>query len=169
MQPSIGSFTSNMGFSLLNIAKWLIKKGLKIEYKEISATELQAKAADATEAEQWCWDARYYYTSLDTWKEILSRTRVEQIRYLAEKRDCENIANILHSRISELFELNAFGTVIGAVYQDGNLVGYHGWNAWYCDEGIYFIEPQTDQFAKVEGGRVKLGDWEYEGQLIIWY
>ena len=170
VKTSLGTFTTDVGFAFLSMAKWLLRHGLNIDVKECDSLTLKAKAREATQAEQWCWDGRYYYTDLETWKRIiLNRTHVEQIRYIREKRDCENIAEILHSRISEIFELNAFATVIGAVFRNDRLIGYHGWNAFYCDEGVFFVEPQNDLIAKCENGRAKLGDLVYIPHLLIWY
>jgi len=167
----LGNFTSNAGFAFLSLAKCFLRHGLSIDVKECDSEVLKAKAKEATQAEQQCWDGRYYYTDLATWKRIiLNRTHVEHIRYIRERRDCENIAEILHARVSEIFELNAFATVIGAVYKEnGRLVGYHGWNAFYCDEGVFFVEPQKDIIAKCENGQARIGAYIYKPHFLIWY
>lgn len=158
---------TDWGLKFLELAKYFIKKGLKLHPQIANYTDIEQTVKAETNADVWCFDETFYYLSKEEWEDlILNRSFVEKVEYKSEYRDCDNIASIFHSFMSEMFDVNGVATVLGAVYVDDELSGYHAWNAFYTDEGIYFLEPQTDVIFKPDE---MMGNVRYEAELMMWF
>lgn len=156
-----------LGYTLFKLARYFIRRGLHLKPQIVNYTDIEQTVKAETKAEPWCFDETYYYVNLETWKDlILNRSFVEEVEYRSNVRDCDNIAFIFHSFVSEMFDLNGVATVIGAIYVDDKLAGYHAWNAFYTEDGIYYLEPQTDTIFKPDE---QMGNARYEAQMMFWF
>jgi len=174
LKPSIGKVSIGLGHCLFKLAKWMLRHGLSIRYYAISASELEKLVKSQIGCPCWLWDGKYWFTDSETWKKIISKDFTEQIKYLAEKRDCDNISAIFKAHISEYFDMNGVGITVGEVKDSktNQLVGYHAWNTLICQKRgkptLYFLEPQLDLLAKAQQG-VQIGEWKYYAYFILWY
>jgi len=113
-------------------------------------------------------DGKYYLIDWKSWQKIIEVDWTNRMKYLKEKRDCDNFAYLFSSRMSEIFELNTAGVAHGHVYDrtTGLWKGGHFWNVIVSNdkEGrhLYWYEPMKDLWVKDEKGkRIYMGKWEY--------
>ena len=90
------------------------------------------------------WDSRYFYCSHEDWGKVFTKVLLGMPKYTAEKFDCENYAMLTSARTSELFRLNTCGIAIGQ-----SPFGYHGFNLFVSEAGLFYLEPQTGDIYSV--------------------
>lgn len=98
-------------------------------------------------------DGIYKYATLERWGVILWDVLSNIDPWTAEEWDCEDIALLVKSRISERYRLNGCALAIG-----NTPFGYHAWNMLMTEAGLYHLEPQTGELWKVGTGKY-LTDW----------
>lgn len=143
---------------------------------KISGNDLALMSKALTGANNWTFDAEYYFPSLKRFKEILEEDRSDAIQYLSEKRDCDNIAVIFSAHMSEYYGINSTGVTVGELRnKDTNrLLGYHAWNSVIVyDEDtdkvkLLFVEPQNDEYSEF-GSSVKLCNKNYVPEIVFWW
>ena len=86
-------------------------------------------------------DAKYYVPSRDMLDRILRETKVDEVEWVKDKEDCEDIARLFVQRCNDI-GINSVGRVMAwsgghafcvAIVQDGTSVDF------------VFLEPQTDE------------------------
>jgi len=118
---------------------------------ETTANELNRLAQPLGLRELYLWDSRYFYCSHEDWGKVLRKVLLDMPKYTREKFDCENYAMLTAARTSELFKLNTCGIAIGQ-----SPFGYHGFNIFVSDAGLFYLEPQTgDIFSVTENSGYK--------------
>ena len=103
-----------------------------------------------------CDDGQYFVVSRSMVERILRETKVDTISWVAEKRDCDDIAKYLSALMAVQFRLNSFGVVRS--YDGGHAFSFalvHGESGL----GVMWIEPQTDEILtrQLGAGMYKLG------------
>ena len=61
--------------------------------------------------------------------------------YVSARMDCDDFAMLLKSLVSAFFGLNYFGMVMGQ-----SPIGFHAWNIFRAENGLWQLEPQTGKF-----------------------
>ena len=105
---------------------------------EISSDQLRSLLQSLGLRELHLWDSRYFYCSHEDWGKVLAKVLLGMPKYTAEKWDCENYAMLASARTSELFKLNTCGIAVGQ-----SPFGYHGFNLFVSEAGLFYMEPQT--------------------------
>lgn len=197
---SIGMFNSDivedveMGFSFLDMgleilepvtpqnAFWALEAAIKetkfaiennIKRYEISAKELiNLINSKCSNVKVWCWDGKYYYTDLDTFKGIISEDTLNRIKYIADLHDCDNYAMQFSAYVDAFLLLNNVGIAVGEVFdRNGKLLGYHAWNCVIVKDNnatkAYFFEPQNLALEEVTSCKVDMKYAYYKPFLII--
>ena len=90
------------------------------------------------------WDNRYFYCSHEDWGKVLAKVLLNMPKYTAERFDCSNYAMLASARTSELFKLNTCGIAIGQ-----SPFGYHGFNLFVSEVGLFYLEPQTGDIYSI--------------------
>ncbi|GAH59944.1 unnamed protein product [marine sediment metagenome] len=102
------------------------------------------------------WDRRYYCVKHSDWGRIFSDVLLNMPKYTKDKFDCENFALLVSARVAEKYKLNACGIAIG-----DSPWGYHGFNIFLSDVGLFYLEPQNGDVFPV--GEVS----GYKADLVI--
>lgn len=101
------------------------------------------------------YDTDYFYVSLEDWGTLLGACLKEMPLYLAERRDCENLASILQGRVSERYALNSLGV---ATLVDVD----HSLNLFPAEQTgliyLYAVDPQNGNIRPISNFKVKR--WE---------
>ena len=103
------------------------------------------------------WNGIYWYYNLSDWYDALSESRRNMPSFVAEKFDCDKFAIVTMARIIFNNRINTCGLAVG-----DSPFGYHMWNAVLTPDGLYYFEPQTGEFWKVEGQTAN-----YQAHLLI--
>ena len=102
-------------------------------------------------------DRRFWATSREHWNEIIRETKVDKVRYIAERSDCDNFAIAFAGIAALKYGINTAGIVFDES-------GGHAYNIiCVIDEHkqitLELFEPQTDRIVTK-----KLGTKPYTGQ-----
>jgi len=191
---SIGKISQDIGFSLMKFGLSIVKPNIPENTywaldSAISDSELACKlniprfvmsAEDLQKLIQskcrstvaWLWDNKYYYTSVDAFKQIMNTDTINRMKWIADYHDCDNFATEFSAYIDIFFQLNSVGIAIGEVLdKQGKVIGYHAWNCVILQENdkpeLYYYEPQADILKKADSCIVDM-DWaRYSANLII--
>ena len=97
-------------------------------------------------------DKDYYALPLETWAEIIEWSDVDRIKYVAEKRDCDNFAVAFAGQVGLRFAVNGVGIVV-------DFSGKHAYNCLLVtgdkdgdgvdDLSVVLLEPQSDRMPQV--------------------
>jgi hypothetical protein len=92
-------------------------------------------------------DSKYFATSLEEFKKIISWDWTDHLHYEINSFDCENFAFYFASRIARMFGINAIGIILD----------YSSWHAYNLviikdSKGVRWMlyEPQTDELFTYE-------------------
>ena len=111
---------------------------------EMDASDLRSLLNPLGLRELHLWDSRYFYCSHEDWGKVFAKVLLGMPKYTAEKFDCEDFAMLTSARTSELFKLNTCGTAIGQ-----SPFGYHGFNLFVSEVGLFYLEPQTGDIYSI--------------------
>lgn len=123
---------------------------------EMTSRKLRAMLNVLGLRELHLWDSRYFYCSHEDWGKVFEKVLLDMPKYTAEKFDCENYAFLASARTSELFKLNTCGIAIGQ-----SPMGYHGYNIFVSDAGLFYLEPQTAMIYDI------MEDSGYKAEIVI--
>ena len=136
---------------------------VKVEHKPKITSEfvlsymgLNQKLQELNLKEHHLWDRKYFYISHEDWGRIFTDVLMGMPKYIAERYDCENYAMLTSARVSERYQLNTCGICIGQ-----SPFGYHGFNLFISDRGLYYLEPQTGDIFDVKE------DSGYKAEIVI--
>ena len=128
--------------------------------------EVVAKLKDGIQELQyvWCWDTDYYIPTLDALKTMVALVSVKEMQFLGQRFNCNDYALTLHANVVKVVAANRpedvqeegwFGWSFGraAGWQFKSKKEKHQINICLTREGIYLIEPQTDEI------------WEYDASI----
>ena len=159
----------------------LIENGVKflqgafsIQPQKTTAGYLRALIASKTGIEITIFaDQDYYYTDLETVKDILKHDLADEKEYEAEKFDCDDFAQTIYAIFRYVFELNSMGTARNIEMKDattGQNVGWHRANIFLASENgipkIYYLEPQNDYIKEITSKEIT-GIPGFEGKKLI--
>ena len=105
---------------------------------DMSSSQLRNMLEPLGLRELHLWDSHYFYCSHEDWGKVLAKVLLGMPKYTAEKWDCEQYAMRATVRAGELFQLNTLGLCIGQ-----SPFGYHGFNIFVSEAGLFYMEPQT--------------------------
>ena len=111
---------------------------------EMSASDLKNLLEPLGLRELYLWDNKYFYCSHEDWGKVFAKVLLGMPRYTAEHFDCENYSMLASARTSELFKLNTCGI---AIVQGPR--GYHGFNLFVSEAGLFYLEPQTGDIYSI--------------------
>lgn len=99
----------------------------------------------------------YFYTDGEGWAKVFDWVyfSFKMPEYVVARMDCEDFAMLMKGLVSALFGLNWFGLVMG-----NTPAGYHSWNIFRAENGVWQLEPQTGEFFL-------LGEKNYLPQYIL--
>jgi hypothetical protein len=92
----------------------------------------------------YLWDRKYWYVSLEDWGKVFADVLLNMPKYTADKFDCEDFALLTTAKVNERYKLNTCGIAIGDSPQ-----GYHGFNIFVSEAGLYYLEPQNGMMYPV--------------------
>ena len=105
---------------------------------QIPANELSNKLHPLGLEKQYLWDGNYWYVSHEDWGKVFTDVLLNLPKYITDKFDCEDFALLVSARVLERYKLNTCGIAIG-----DSPWGYHGFNIFLSEEGLFYLEPQT--------------------------
>lgn len=123
---------------------------------EVSRRELVVKLEVLGLKSLYLWDYCYYHVSHEDWGKVFEDVLLNMPEYTRDKFDCENYAMLTVARVSEKYKLNSCGIAIGQ-----SPFGYHGFNIFLSDAGLFYLEPQTGDIYSVDE------DSGYKAEIII--
>lgn len=88
----------------------------------------------------------YVYTKSEDWAKVFEYIyfKFPMPKYLDAIFDCDDFAVLLKGLVSAFFGLNFFGVVFG-----WSPMGYHSWNLFNTENGLFCLEPQTGKYFPV--------------------
>jgi len=122
----------------------------------MSSSQLKSLLQPLDLRELHLWDSRYWYTTHEDWGRVLEKVLLDMPKYLTDRWDCEQYAMRATARAGELFLLNTLGLCIGQ-----SPFGYHGFNMFVSEFGLFYLEPQSSMVYSVEE------DSGYKAELVI--
>ena len=132
-------------------AVWL-KRGRKVTLADISGAVRSAGIGFQVIG----LDAEFWILPPEHWDEIIAETKVDQVRYVSERSDCENFAQAFSGLAGLRYGINTAGFAL----DNG---GRHAYNLIPVDVGgavkIRLFEPQSDKWVTAS-----LGQAPYVGQ-----
>lgn len=131
---------------------------IKPEFKELSLSRepMRVRLAPIGASQIQLWDSAYWYLSHEDWGEVIRDVLLNMPKYTVDKFDCENFAMLTSARVSERYKLNTCGIAIGQ-----SPWGYHGFNIFLSNKGVFYLEPQTGDVYPIEE------DSGYKAEIII--
>ena len=123
---------------------------------ETDANKLRAMLTPLDLQHLFLWDYYYYYCSHEDWGKVFEKVLLNMPEYTTEKFDCENFALLTSVRTSELFKLNTCGIAVGQ-----SPFGYHGFNIFISDKGLFYLDPQNSMVYNIEE------DSGYRAEIVI--
>ncbi len=114
--------------------------------------ELQALALEKL----YLWDNKYWYVSLENWGKVFADVLLNMPKYTVDKFDCDDFALLTSAKVSERYQLNTCGIAIG-----DSPWGYHGFNIFLSEAGLYYLEPQDGMLYPVTE------DSGYKARIVI--
>jgi len=184
----IGFFLLNLGSNIVKpIVKenqyWFLKSVIedlklyvdkKIELKQTDYNTLTNLVKEQMEIDCWCWDAKFWYSSISDFKTIISKDFINRLKWIAESFDCDNFASLFSSLLTITWGYNGVGVGLGAVLdkETKKILGYHAYNCILVEENgknvLYLYEPQTDYLALAQ--KETNMEWGiYRTDLVIFY
>ena len=89
-------------------------------------------------------DRKLFVINKEHWKEIIAETRVDAVRYVSERTDCDDYAKAFSGIVALRYGVNSAGIVI-------DTAGAHAYNLLAVDtrDGVKInaFEPQSDSFV----------------------
>jgi hypothetical protein len=91
-------------------------------------------------------DTAYDLIELSKMIEIIQLNRFNELKYVSEKRDCDDYSFGLMGLIRQLLPGVCFGIAWASVYDGKKLAYKHALN-WFIDDkkNLYLVEPQTNK------------------------
>ena len=123
---------------------------------ELSSRDLQEQLQPLGLEKLYLWDSKYWYVSLEDWGKVFADVLLNMPKYTAEKFDCEDFALLTSAKVSERYRLNICGIAIG-----DSPWGYHGFNIFLSEVGLYYLEPQDGMMYPVTE------DSGYKAEIVI--
>jgi len=123
--------------------------------KTIQASEIRkmTKALWPEIGFQWLTDKKFSVPKLEQLKAFLSISELDKQEFIDHAQDCDDFALQLHAEAKRYFvqkeELKyplAFGECFATRW--AGFKKKHNANICVCEDGIYLIEPQTDEIRK---------------------
>ena len=126
-----------------------IKSQVKKLQQVVAPEEIFAAYREAGLGRLQCnfYDAEFVALPMSVWQDFLAWSRLSEVEYIAERRDCDNFALMLTAEINRRLHINGCGLVF-------DISGCHCYNCLLVKEEtgplqIALIEPQTDQLIKI--------------------
>lgn len=140
------------------MSKFIVKVEHIPSFKEyeVSRGDLATKLEIFGLKSLYLWDHRYYRVSHEDWGKIFEDVLLNMPKYSAGKFDCENFALLVSARVCSKYRLNTCGIAIGQSPH-----GYHGFNIFLSERGLFYLEPQTGDVYPVAG------DSGYKAEIVI--
>ena len=126
-----------------------------VEYP-ISTTALRECLKVLNLNQAYLWDSKFFFVSHEDWGRVFGKVLLNLPKYVAEKFDCEQYALLVTARVGETFKLNTCGIAIGQ-----SPMGYHGFNIFLSEHGLFYLEPQTGEVFSIEE------DSGYKAEIVI--
>jgi len=105
----------------------------------------------------WWADRDYFYTDIETMREIIYYDWTDKGKYVPEMHDCDGFALHFKSHLEEIYGITAVALARGIKIEDintGKPKGYHRANVFLASENnvmkLWFLEPQTDHCVEVK-------------------
>jgi len=120
-------------------------------------------------------DSNYFYTDIETMKDIIKHDWTDKTKYIPEQGDCDDFAFRFKSHLQERFGITAIALARGIQISDnqtGEHIGYHRANIFFADEDnvlkLWFLEPQTDKIVEIKNYNelINLTGWLNKLNLI---
>lgn len=112
------------------------------------------------------YDRWFYVTSWDNWMDVIANDITHEIKYIKEKKDCDNFAFLFASLASMLYGL----TTAPPTFGDSNY-GRHYFNIIIAKENdelkAFLFEPITGNWTRIEKGKdLVIGNMSYQPRHI---
>ncbi len=107
----------------------------------------------------WPTDPNYEVVPVKKLKEILNKCSVSGLTFMGDVWDCDNFALQLHAKVQKhQYDEVLFGTASKTPWAFGECLGTrfrgdeinHAINISITDNGVYLIEPQTNEIWKAD-------------------
>lgn len=143
------------------MSKFIIKVDHIPNFEEFSMSSLQLRGMleqhlSLEPSRTILWDRCYYCVNHSDWGKVFGDVLLNMPKYTADKFDCENFALLVSARVAEKYKLNSCGIAIGQ-----SPYGYHGFNIFLSDGGLFYLEPQNGDVFSVDE------DGGYKADLVI--
>jgi len=116
------------------------------------------------------YDLKYYpcmEDQLETFLKYWRREVLPELAYTPERFDCEDFAFLFKALLVKHTGANCAFLAGGGVYENGELLGLHGYNCVLLPNRIVFVEPQIGEILEDRDGKIYANDinWEYR---LLW-
>ena len=116
-------------------------------------------------------DRDFYVTEWEKHRNIQKYSGIDKMKWLAEKRDCDNFAYYFASWMAMVFKLNSVNVVRVALHdpKTGEYINHHYCNLILARKNgkatqVYYYEPLNDNYLEVNSpeDKVIMGKWWYK-------
>jgi len=117
-------------------------------------------------------DFFYSTTSWDNWQRVIETDFIDDIKWIAEKGDCDNLALLFASLSIILLRMNscAYAYCLQTNTETGANVLHYFNVILTSDRKLYAYEPQNDKWVKIEKGKpIILGNKKYDIKSLTFF
>jgi len=148
-----------LGSALLNNGQIMLARAHNVRIiRTITGKELKSFLLGFGFDKVFTADNKYFLTNWKTWESLIRYDFLDQKKYLADARDCDNFADAFSARMSIIYGLNSAGraksidiinpnTKKHKFYHRANLIVAIGESGSLV---AYAFEPQTDEFGLIK-------------------
>lgn len=128
----------------MSIFKVKVEHTPRLTEYEVQRDDLRQRFQSFELEQLYLWDHKYWYVGHEDWGRVFHDILLNMPEYTTDKFDCEDFALLTSARISERYKLNGCGIAIG-----DSPWGYHGFNIFLSESGLYYLEPQDGMVYSV--------------------
>lgn len=148
-----------LGLKLIENGIWFLKTAFHLKLKKTSRSYIKSflisKGMPLNKI--FFADPNYFYTDINTMKDIIFHDWTDREKYEKDKNDCDDFAFRFKSHMQERYKITAVALCKHIELLDpetGKHLNFHRANVFFADENnvmkLWFLEPQTDNVVEVK-------------------
>lgn len=160
-----------LGNALINSGIGFLKSAFAVKLKQTNSVVVRDLLSSVGIKDSYFTDGTYWYTDLQTVKDILLYDTTNDKKYVIEQYDCDDFSLTVRNSFREYYGINCMGEIREIqiwLVDTGKLFTYHRANIFLAeDEGklkVYLLEASNDRILEITKDNINnlvIGNWKY--------